>query len=514
MNEERKRLVYEVLRRYRRKETKKGIARALGIDPKTVRRILKDAQKRREKGDEVLQRAVPQRTPRGSKLDPYEGQIKSWLQEYPKLTATRVREMLQDMGVRTGYSIVRTRVKELNKAVRKKEAMVKVVTPPGHQFQFDWSPYSIENDLIVQLFGCILSWARGHYFNASDNTRRSTVLRMLQGAFEEWCGVPYQGVTDSMPGVVDRWELDRPVLNLAFVDFAAYYNFEVLISPRAMPRFKGKVERPFWYAELNLLNGRKFHSLEAFQTSLAWWTRERALKLEHPDTGRQRWQMVEEERPFLQPLPARPYDTRDVAVPLVDVYGFAVYMTNRYRLPDQYIGEKVYALIGPDRIEFVSRTVGKIKEFERLPDGAGRDTGGGTRKQRYDIGLLADRLASWGDEVVDFVAGVRRQQRYPGAHMARLLHLQVEWSLDDIVNAIRHAIEYQAYDAKSIERILITTSTPRKLETRIANATRTQVQKIMDTHPVKQRKLDQYQTLKQGDRPQHTQGDSDEEEET
>jgi transposase len=514
MNDERKHLVYEVLRRYRRKETKKGIARAMGLDPKTVRKMLKEATKWRETGDQVLDRVVSQRTPRGSKLDPYEGQMKSWLEEYPKLTATRVLEMLQDMGADVGYTIVRTRVNELNEAVQKKEAVAKVDTPPGHQFQFDWSPYSIENDLIAQLFGCILSWARGHYFEASDNTRRSTCLRMLQGAFDEWRGVPYQGVTDSMPGVVDRWELGRPILNLAFVDFAAYYNFEVLISPRAMPRFKGKVERPFWYAELNLLNGRKFQSLKAFQETLAWWMKERALKLNHPDTGRPRWQMVEEERPFLQPLPARPYDTRDIAVRLVDVYGFAVYMTNRYRLPDKYIGEKVYSVIGPDRIEFVSSTVGKIKEFERIPDGAGRETGGGTKKQRYDIGLLTDRLVSWGAEAADFAAGIRDRQRYPGSHMSHLLHLQADWSLDDIVAAIRHAIDYQAYDAKSIERILAATATPHKLETRIANVTRTQVRKIMKDHPVKQRKLDQYQTLKQGDKPQHRQGDSDEEEET
>jgi transposase len=211
-----------------------------------VKRILKQEEKRREEGESVLERkGIKPPTPRGSKLDPYDGQITEWLTHFPKLTAERVREMLTDLGLEVGYSIVRKRVNELRPDKKEKEAVIKVVTPPGHQFQFDWSPYTIADGSTVQLFGCILSWARGHSFEASDNTRQTTVLRYLQASFDSWGGVPHQAVTDSMPGVVDRWELDKPVLNIRFVDFAAYYNFAVLISPRATPRFKGKVERPF-----------------------------------------------------------------------------------------------------------------------------------------------------------------------------------------------------------------------------------------------------------------------------
>ena len=476
-----------------------------------MKRILKQEEKRRDEGESVLERkGIKPPTPRGSKLDPYNGQITEWLTHFPKLTAERVREMLTDLGLEAGYSIVRKRVNELRPDKKEKEAVVKVVTPPGHQFQFDWSPYTIADGSTVQLFGCILSWARGHSFEASNNTRQTTVLRFLQASFDSWGGVPHQGVTDSMPGVVDRWELDKPVLNIRFVDFAAYYNFAVLISPRATPRFKGKVERPFLFAELNLFNGREFHSLQHFQETLAWWTREKALKLPHPDTGQPRWQMVEEERPYLQPLPAHPYDTRDVLVPVVDAYGFATCRTNRYRVPDKYIGERVYGCIGADRIEFFDRTVHRINEYERLPDGAGLEVGGGKRKARHDIGLLTDRLATWGDEAALFAAQLREQQRCSGAHMAHLLSLQLQWSLDDIVAAIRHALDYQAIDAKAIERILNARFVPRRLDEQIGNATREHVRTLMAAHPVVQRTLDQYETLKQGDRPHNSKEDDHE----
>ena len=55
--------------------------------------------------------------------------------------------------------------------------------------------------------------------------------------------MPLECLTDSMPGVVDRWECDEPVLNARYVDFAAYYGFAGLIAPRACPQWKAIAER-------------------------------------------------------------------------------------------------------------------------------------------------------------------------------------------------------------------------------------------------------------------------------
>ena len=172
-----------------------------------------------------------------------------------------------------------------------------------------------------------MSWSRARAFEAWDNTRQTTILICLKRSFETFGGVPLQAVTDSMPGVVDRWECDQPLLNVRFVDFAAYHHFAVDIAPRGCPRYKGKKERSFWFAERNLLNGRKFASLEEFQEVLAWWTAERAMKRPHPLTARPLWEMLAEEQPYLQPLPARPYDTREVVIRVVDTYGYVQHHT-------------------------------------------------------------------------------------------------------------------------------------------------------------------------------------------
>ena len=92
MNEARRQLVYEVVKRQRRGESQRRIARALGIAWRTVKRILADEETRRAGGETALARELPaRRAPKPSKLDAYDEQIAAWLEQYPDLTATRLQ---------------------------------------------------------------------------------------------------------------------------------------------------------------------------------------------------------------------------------------------------------------------------------------------------------------------------------------------------------------------------------------------------------------------------------------
>lgn len=504
MREERRHLIYEVLRRLRQGESQRGISRALGIASKTVRRILRDQAERREEGESCLERDLgPQRTPRGSKVDSYEEQIAAWLEQYPDLTAVRLLEKLRAAGFDGKYTVVRLYLKKLRGALRKKTAVQVVVTAVGQQSQFDWSPYKLEGDLQVQVWSDTLSWSRGRSFFSSDNTRQTTILNCLRGSFEEFGGVPDECVTDSMPGVVDRWECGRPIINVRFVDFAAFYDFVVHIAPRADGAYKGKVERPFWFLEINLLNGRTFRSHAEFAEALAWWKMNVAMQQPHPETGRPIWEMLELERPHLKPLPRKPYDTRDVVTRVVDAYAYVQHETNFYPVPEESIGDVVYLCVGVDRIEVFDCGVHRIADHERLPAGAGTRVPDPTRSKRgrYDLTLLTERLTAWGSVAEDFARRLREQKRCAGPDLAHLLGLQVHWSADDIVRAMRHAIDYDAYDGRAIERILQARFRPRSLAEQLADSTRARIQERMRDHPVRQRPLAGYPVLRTGDSP-------------
>lgn len=503
MDEEvRRRLAYEAQRRKQRGQSERAISRALGIHRTTVRKLLAELTERREQGESALEReAPPPPVRRPSKLDTFVERIEALLAMYPDLTAVRLHETLEAEGFTGRYTIVREYLRHLRKERNPKQAFQLVETPAGYQGQFDWSPYVLPGcGEKVQLWGCSLSWSRARAFEAWDNNRQTTILGCLKRSFERFGGVPQQCVTDTMAGVVDRWECDRPILNVRFVDFAAYYRFSMNIAPRGMARYKGKQERPFRFVEENLLNGRKFESTEQFKEVLAWWIEAKAMQHPHPLTQRPLAEMLTEERPLLQPLPVRPYDIREVAIRLVDTYGFVRHQGNFYRVADKHIGELVYVCADLERIEVFDGGIHRLAEYARLPDGAGARQGeGGSRHPRYDLTLLTERLAAWGEAAETYGQRLRQKKRYPGPEIAHLLGLQMTWSAEDIVKALEHAALYDAYDVRAVERILETRFKPRSLEAQIAETTRSRIRELMREHPVQQRPLTDYTALRAGD---------------
>ena len=91
-----------------------------------------------------------------------------------------------------------------------------------------------------RMCGYTLSWSRGRSFAADDDQRQTTSLRRLHGSFTELGGVRHERVTDTMSGGVDGWDCNQPILNIRFVDVAAYYRFAVDVSPRWCPRCNGR----------------------------------------------------------------------------------------------------------------------------------------------------------------------------------------------------------------------------------------------------------------------------------
>jgi hypothetical protein len=65
---------------------------------------------------------------------------------------------------------------------------------------------------------------------------------------------------------------------------------------------------------------------------------------------------------------------------------------------------------------------------------------------------------------------------------------------------LKHAAKYDAFAARAVERILEARFRPRRLAEQIADATRNQIRDAMRGHPIEQRALSSYETLRLGDR--------------
>jgi transposase len=305
MNEE---LRGEILRRFYGGGSFRRIAQAVGVNRKTVSRVVTEHQKERSEPHSVL--ADQPRQP--SMLDAHEQQIRDLLSRYPDLTAVRLHEELTAKGFKGGYTIVRERLREL-RPVPVAQPVVRFETGPGVQAQMDHSPFDIdftaEGRRRVYAFSYILGYSRRRYLSFVDSQDFTTTIREHVRAFEHLDGVATVCLFDSFKAVVLFWEGEQPVYNPRFLAFCFHYGFRPWACKRRRPQTKGKVEEPFRYVVTNLLNGRSFGSraeLNAFTREV--WLPKVDLR-PHRTTGRQPLELWQQEREHLLRLPAHPYDT-------------------------------------------------------------------------------------------------------------------------------------------------------------------------------------------------------------
>ena len=102
------------------------ISRQTGHDRKTVRKYVYAQDIKNN----------PERTPRGSILDPYKEYIKQRIELYP-LSAVRILEEIQERGYPGSYTIVKDFLRSI-KRFKQIPAEYRFETGPGIQSQADW----------------------------------------------------------------------------------------------------------------------------------------------------------------------------------------------------------------------------------------------------------------------------------------------------------------------------------------------------------------------------------------
>jgi len=174
---------------------------------------------------------------------------------------------------------------------------------------------------------------------------------------------------------------------------------------------KGKVERPFWYAEQSLLNGRTFRSLQDLNEVTVWWLANVADVRVHRETKQRPLDRHAEEVTQLLPLPAASYHVDAVDYRVVNVEGDVVYRQNAYSVPWRYIGQALPVRITESELIIYSPKIDEVARHRLFPRGltGQRSVLPGHRpsaEPRQTEAMLRERFAELGPNGARFLDGL------------------------------------------------------------------------------------------------------------
>jgi transposase len=287
--------------------TKAELARTLGVSRRIVYHWIETGQLERELDNEPVRYRV--RPPVERKIDRYRRIILARLNEYPRLTATRLHDEIRAAGYDGGY----TQLKEYVRQVRPTapaDPVVRFETPPGLQAQIDFAEFRLPWGKRYALLA-VLGYSRLLWLQFYPRQTLAVLMRGLEEAFAAFGGVPAELLFDQMKAVIidDQREVGGRLLeNAEFLRFAAHWDFRIRACRPYRARTKGKVERPVGYVRESFFYGREFLNDADLNAQVQSWTAQKANARVHRTTGEvPRVRFERDERRLLKPLALEPY---------------------------------------------------------------------------------------------------------------------------------------------------------------------------------------------------------------
>ena len=489
---------HEIVQRRQAGASMRSIAEELGVSRGAVSRALTRVEGQREG-----RAALAPRARRGSVVDPFEPILKELLTKYPNLTVERALQELRARGYTGGYTVLRERVRRLRPGAAP-APVPRFETSEGMQAQMDYGGYDIdflrEGRRRVYLFSYLLGYSRRQYLRWVESMDLLTTQREHVHAFHHLGGVARVCLYDNFKAVVLWRDADGPLYNPKFLAFATHYGFRPQACRVRRPQTKGKCERQFHFAEVSLLNGRTFESLEHLNEVTAQWLAEvadvRVLR-DFKESPRERHQR---EQPHLLPLPSCDFDTAEVVYRHVNVEGFVTYRLNFYSAPWSHIGQVLPVRIVAGEVIIYSIALEEIARHPLVPSAQS-----GVRQlikshhPQDDPGqrtlLLQQRFGELGPIAVEFLDGLLAKQIQGKLQAQQLLALLSHYQRADVLKALERAVRYGAFSLAAMRRILAATAKPKPLLDELAELYKDALDPSLRCEPIGPRPTSDYQHL-------------------
>ena len=446
---------------YQKGYNKTQIGRMLGIDRKTVRKVLKT---------DTAERAKTEKTPEQqtsvwpSMLDDYREDIE--IQLAKELSITRIHQDLQkEFGVKCGYTTLRDYVAKIRRSTP--HAYMVLHSLPGEEAQVDFGYIGTlkVNDAPRKawIFVMSLSYSRYMYVSITLDQSVQTFIRCHVEAFRFFGGVPQTVKIDNLKAAIVETDFYEPTVQRTYAAFADYYGF--LPNPCRVytPTDKGKVESNVKYVKENCFKGRDFKDMDEAKQFLLSWLKETANCRIHGTTGRRpETVFMETEKSVLKPLPTEDFLFSKSASATVRTDCHIVHEGNFYSVPYTYIGMDV-DVIEVNHLLKIYYSGKEIALHSLCENAKGVHV---TDKSHYPstknitqeelLSSYREKMADIGDGALAFLEAFRNTQMYQCHHyrsISGILALRKKYGDEAVDKACARACHYGNITYRAVKKI-------------------------------------------------------------
>lgn len=429
------------------------IATQLGLHHDVVRRVV---------GTDAF---VMKGRSRPSALDPYVPFMRETLERYPKLTGTRLHEMVRVRGYAGSVVQVRRKIDALDLRPRKApEVYLQLQMLPGEQAQVDWADFGMlrvgAGERRLFAFVMVLSWSRAIWVYFSFDQTMSSVIRGHLVCFEVFGGVPRTLVYDNMKTIVLERDGDAIRFHPRLLELRKHYHFAARPCRPRRANEKGRVERAIRYLRGSFFAGRHFADLRDVREQFEVWQREIAHARKCPqDATMTVAEALEAERPLLMQLPEHPLEAADVKAVVAKKQPYVTWDTNRYSIPWELVGVPLSLVVSEQEVrvldgdQVVARHARSWERKKIIEDEAHLQ---GLREHKQRAEALTGRALVL-DRVPDAIAlyeHLATTHERIAPHTNKLIELLKTYGADIVADAVRQSIERGTPRADSVAYLL------------------------------------------------------------
>ena len=431
------------------RQSGRSVARELGVSRNTVSKYLQTSEPTRKPG-------VPRPRPVRDKIVPRIDEILSeWagrVTPKQRITGSRIHRQLIEEGYQTGITVVRDYLCE--KRRRAAEVFIPLVHHPGEEGQFDFFDVTVEEDGVFHKAWKLvlrLPYSGRDFVRLYDSCDQLSFLDGHVRAAAHFNGLPQRIVYDNLSAAVKRRVGLLPELTERFKALVSHYLFEPCFARPGEGHDKGSVEARGKGLRLQHLTpvprGKSLAEMSSVllgEVEAAW--RERVQR-----DGHRCWDLWQEERSKLLPLPERPFEARKTLLVSISSKSIVQIGAATYSVSSGWARLEATAYVGVEDIRLVCRG-----ETEVMP----RQRRGGKRiSYRHYLPELARKPQAVRQVAPELVAELgepygrlwsllvgRYGAREAARVLSRVLGAVVDHGSETVGEALEAALEVGRYD--------------------------------------------------------------------